>query len=223
MPAILDPPYRLSGTVYGVLGNHPSFFAMLGDAASQPPYNAPPKAPVLFIKPRNTLAGDGDPVQVPPDVSELEVAGGLGVVIGRTATKLSLDGAMAAIAGYLVVNDISVPHQSFHRPSIRHKARDGFCPLGPAMIPVGGVADPDALDVRTLIDGQTVQQYRTADLIRPIRQLLVDVTEFMTLHPGDVLCVGTAAPGPRVRAGQTVAVSIDGIGVLTNTFIGSEA
>lgn len=223
MPAILDPPYRLSGTVYGVLGNHPSFFALLGDAASQPPYNAPPKAPVLFIKPRNTLASDGDSVRVPTEVSELEVAGGLGVVIGRTATKLSLEGAMAAIAGYLIVNDVSVPHQSFHRPSIRHKARDGFCPLGPAMIPVDAVADADALEVSTLIDGRLAQQYRTADLIRPIRQLLVDVTEFMTLYPGDVLCVGTAAPAPRVRAGQTVAVAVDGIGVLTNTFIESKA
>lgn len=213
------PPYRLSGAVYGALLNHRSALAALGDAASRPPYNAPPVAPVLYIKPRNTLAPSGSVVKMPAGTPELEVGACLGVVIGRTACRVSEPRALDYVAGYLIVADVSIPHSSYHRPSIRFKARDGYCPLGPAVTARAAVANPDALTVRTYLDGALVQTASTADLIRPAARLLADVTEFMTLAPGDVLALGAAGPAPRVRSGQTVTIEIDGLGSLVNRFM----
>jgi 5-oxopent-3-ene-1,2,5-tricarboxylate decarboxylase/2-hydroxyhepta-2,4-diene-1,7-dioate isomerase len=212
------PPYRLSGSVYGTLLNHRTALAALGDAARKPPYDAPSRAPVLYIKPRNTLEPGGAVVRIPAGIAELEAAACLGVVIGRTACNLSEARAADYIAGYLIVNDVSIPHANYYRPSIRYKARDGFCPLGPGVTARAAIANPDALRIRTYIDGSLVQTSSTADLVRPVPRLLQDVTEFMTLAPGDVLAVGAAAPAPRVHAGQTVAIEIDGLGTLSNPF-----
>jgi 5-oxopent-3-ene-1,2,5-tricarboxylate decarboxylase/2-hydroxyhepta-2,4-diene-1,7-dioate isomerase len=217
------PPYRLSGAVYGVLLNHRSALAVLGDAASRPPYGAPPVAPVLYIKPRNTLGPSGGVVRIPADTAELEVGACLGLVIGRTACRVPEPRALDHVAGYLIVADVSVPHSEYYRPSIRLKARDGYCPLGPAVTARSAVANPDALTVRTHVDGALVQTASTADLIRPAGRLLADVTEFMTLAPGDVLAVGAAAPAPRVRSGQTVTIDIDGLGSLSIPFMDAAA
>ncbi|MEO8122735.1 MAG: fumarylacetoacetate hydrolase family protein, partial [Burkholderiales bacterium] len=78
-------PWRLSGVVYGTLLNDPAALAALGDAASAPPYKAPPSAPVLYLKPRNTLRGSGALVEVPIDAGEFEIGAALGIVIGRVA------------------------------------------------------------------------------------------------------------------------------------------
>jgi 5-oxopent-3-ene-1,2,5-tricarboxylate decarboxylase/2-hydroxyhepta-2,4-diene-1,7-dioate isomerase len=217
------PPYRLSGAVYGALLNHASARAALGDAASRPPYGAPPDAPVLYIKPRNTLGLSGSAVRIPVGAPELEVGACLGLVIGRTACRVSESRALDYVAGYLIVADVSIPHSSYYRPSIRFKARDGYCPLGPAVTARAAVANPDTLTLRTHLDGALVQTASTADLIRPAGRLLADVTEFMTLAPGDVLALGAAAPAPRVRSGQTVTIDIHGLGSLSIPFIEAAA
>jgi 5-oxopent-3-ene-1,2,5-tricarboxylate decarboxylase/2-hydroxyhepta-2,4-diene-1,7-dioate isomerase len=193
--------------------------AALGDSVDQAPYNAPPKAPVLYIKPRNTLALPGSVVCIPHGTPELEVGACVGMVIGRTACKVSESQALDYVAGYLIVADVSVPHGVFHRPCIRFKARDGFCPMGPVVTARAAVANPDALTIRTYVDDVLVQTAATADLIRPAARLLTDVTEFMTLAPGDVLALGAAAPAPRVRSGQTSRIEIDGLGSLSNRFM----
>lgn len=212
-------PFRLSGAVYGVLLNHESALAELGPKAAQPPYNSPPRAPVLYIKPRNTLAATGSLVEIPAGAMELEVGACLGLVIGRPACNLRVADALDYVAGYLMVNDVSVPHDVFYRPSVRLKACDGFCPLGPAVVACASVADPDALILRTYVDGVLVQEASTAALVRSTARLLTDVTEFMTLAPGDVLAIGAARPSPRVRAGQRVDIVADGLGTLSNRFV----
>ena len=217
------PPYRLSGAVYGALLNHRSALAALGDAVIRPPYNAPPEAPVLFIKPRNTLAPSGNVVRIPVGTPELEVGACIGMVIGRTACRVSEPRALEYVAGYLIVADVSVPHSSFHRPSIRFKARDGFCPLGPAVTARAAVPNPDALSIRAYLDEVLVQTASTADLIRPAARLLADVTDFMTLAPGDVLALGAAGPAPRVGSGGIVTIEIDGLGSLRNPFMEAPA
>jgi len=215
------PPYRLSGTVYGALLNHRTTLQALGDAINRPPYNGEPKAPVLYIKPRNTLAADGAAVAVPPGAGELEIGASLGVVIGRPACRLAADRALEAVAGYLIVNDVSVPHLSYYRPAIAFKARDGFCPLGPHVVARAVLADPDALTIRVFIDDELKQTAATSALVRPVAKLLTDVTDFMTLLPGDVLAVGIASPAPRIRAGQRARIEIDGLGRLENPFVAS--
>jgi 5-oxopent-3-ene-1,2,5-tricarboxylate decarboxylase/2-hydroxyhepta-2,4-diene-1,7-dioate isomerase len=227
VPALIIPfdiaPFALSGRVYGALLNHRTAVALVASEAAGPPYNGLPKAPVLFIKPGNTLALSGDPIEVPVGEGELEVAAMLGVVIGPTACRVAESRAHEHIAGYLIVNDISVPHPNYYRPSVRYKARDGFCPVGPRVAAPQAVGNPDKLTIRTYVDGALVQTMSTAQLVRPTARLLADVTEFMTLAPGDILALGAAAPVPRARAGQTVAIEIDAIGRIENRLVSERA
>src|SRR5579859_3596759 len=102
-------PFGLSGTVYGTLLNHRSALDAVAEEARKPPYNSLPRVPVLYLKPRNTLAVDGAAVEVPPGVPELEAAACLGLVIGRTASRLPEAAALDHVAGFLIVNDVSVP------------------------------------------------------------------------------------------------------------------
>ena len=209
------------GTVYGTLLNHRDALAALGAAVHAPPYNAPPTAPVLYIKPRNTWVGAGEAVVVPAGVDELEIGATLGLVIGRTACRVREAEALSFVAGYVIVNDVSIPHASFYRPSLRFKARDTFCAIGP-VVRRDAVGSPDALGISVAIDGEIVHRCGTAGLIRPAARLLAEVSEFMTLSPGDVLSVGVAAGAPRARAGQRVSIKIDALGRLENPLVAEQ-
>lgn len=219
MSNIFQPP--IGATVYGVLLNHREALVALGDQVNVAPYKAPPKAPILYIKPRNTWAKSGDAVVVPSDAHALQMGATLGVVMGRTACKVSEANAMDHVAGYVVINDISVPHDSFYRPSLRFKCRDGSCPMG-AFVARHLVANPDALAVTVAIDGVVAQRTDTGSRIRSVAQLLVDVTEFMTLNPGDILSIGVSAHAPLAQTGQRVTIAIAGVGELENILV-SEA
>lgn len=209
-------------TVVGALLNHREALAALGEAVNQAPYKAPPRSPVLYIKPRNTFAGHGDDIVVPAGVDELEMGATLGIVIGRTACRVAEAQALSVVAGYTVCNDVSVPHASFYRPSMRFKCRDGFMPIGPGMVAASQVADPDALTVNVHIDGRPAQQASTAGMQRPVARLIADVTAFMTLSPGDVLMLGVPFGAPRARAGQHVALHIEGVGTLENRLVAED-
>ena len=210
------------GTVYGTLLNHRDALAALGSAVNQPPYKAAPKAPILYIKLRNTWIDAGEPIVVPAGVEALEIGATLGLVIGRPACRVDESEALSFVAGYVIVNDVSVPHDSYYRPSLRFKARDTFCPIGPFVARVC-VGSPDALGIVVTIDGETVQRASTAGLIRSTARLIAEVSDFMTLAPGDVLSVGVAAGAPRARAGQRVGIAIDGLGRLDNPLISEGA
>jgi len=202
--------------VYGVLLNFRGALAALGDAVTKPPYNAPPKAPILYLKPPNTYSAHGAPIVVPRGVEALAMGGTLGIVIGRTACRVTARDALAHVAGYTVVNDVCIPHESFHRPSVRFTCRDGFCAIGPA---VAQVADPGDLAIAVEIDGEVRQRATTRELIRPVAKLVEDVSAFMTLWAGTILTVGVAERAPLARARQTVAVTIEGVGRLVNTLV----
>jgi 5-oxopent-3-ene-1,2,5-tricarboxylate decarboxylase / 2-hydroxyhepta-2,4-diene-1,7-dioate isomerase len=208
------PPFRLSGVVVGALLNDPAQLAALGEAMHQPPHKAPPHAPVLEVKPRHTLAGDGAMVLVPAGEAALEVGASLGIVIGRTACRVAAADAMACVAGYLIAGDFSLPLTAHYRPAVRLKARDGFCPLSPQVVPAAQVADADALVIEVRIDGEIAHRHGTAGRVRGVAQLIADVTEFMTLNPGDVLLLGRSHGAPLARAGQSVEITIAGLGTL---------
>lgn len=207
-------PWRLSGTVYGALLNHAPQLAALGDAVHQPPHKAPPQAPVLEVKPRHMLAGDGAVVRVPAGMAALQVSGSLGIVIGAVACRVPVERAMEHVAGYLIVGDISAPLPNHYRPGARFKARDGFCPLGARVVPAVDVPAPDALAGRVEVDGAVAHEFTTGERVRGVAQLIADVTEFMTLQAGDVLALGIARGAPRVEAGHAMVLSIDGVGSL---------
>ena len=211
------PP--LEGTVVGALLNYRGELDALGDALSAPPYQAPPKAPILYLKPANTRIGHNHDVVLPADVDGVWVGACLGVVIGRTATRVPAQRAADFIAGYTIVNDLTVPHASYYRPAIRHKCRDGFCPMGPWTVDRDDVPDADALDIAVRINGEIKQRANTSTLVRPIAQLLADVTAFMTLEAGDVLLVGMPENPPLARAGDRIDIDIAHIGTLTTALV----
>jgi 5-oxopent-3-ene-1,2,5-tricarboxylate decarboxylase/2-hydroxyhepta-2,4-diene-1,7-dioate isomerase len=219
MAHVFQPP--VGATVYGTLLNHREALAALGDQVNVAPYKAPPKAPILYIKPRNTWAKNGDAVVVPSDAQALQMGATLGLVMGRTACQVRVADALSHVAGYVVMNDISVPHESFYRPSMRFKCRDGFCPIG-AYVPASAIANPDALAVTVAIDGVVVHHTDTGGRIRSVAQLLADVTEFMTLHPGDILSIGVSADAPVAHAGQRVTVAIAGVGQVDHVLVAEE-
>jgi len=209
-------PYRLTGTVYGVLLNHAPALAALGAAVNAAPYKAPPKAPVLYVKPRNTLASPGSACRLPTGIDALQIGANLGIVIGRTACRVAAHEAEAFVAGYVIVNDLSVPHESFYRPSVRFKALDGSCVVG-APVVRAAVGKPDVLAVRVFVDGEPVQLADTAQRVRPLARLLADITDFMTLAAGDIVLLGTSHGAPTARAGQRIAIEIDGLPRLEHT------
>lgn len=217
LPTLDLPPWQLSGRVYGAMVNHAPLLAALGDAVNQAPYKAAPRAPVLQVKPRNCLAGNGAQVTLPAGVKALDVGASLALVIGRTASRVSRIDALAHLAGVTLAADLSVPHLSHYRPALRERAGDGFCPLGPRVVPLSAIDDVDALPIEVAIDGRVVQQTSTADRVRQVAQLLADVSAFMTLQPGDLLMLGPAADAPQAGAGSQVAISAAGIGTLSFT------
>jgi 5-oxopent-3-ene-1,2,5-tricarboxylate decarboxylase/2-hydroxyhepta-2,4-diene-1,7-dioate isomerase len=208
-------PFFPTRTVVGALLEFQGAWQALEPVMAQPPHHRPPVHPVLYIKPANTWAHHGDPVLLPPDVAEVEIGATLGISFARAASRVSAAQALGFVSGYCIVNDVTVPHQSLLRPPMRQKCRDGFCPIGP-WVSADELRDPGALEIRSYINGELRQRSHTALLRRSVAQLIADVSEFMTLAPGDLLFIGVAEQPARARAGDTIAVEIDGIGRLEN-------
>ena len=212
------PP--VSGAIYGTLLNDRAALEALGDAMHAAPYKSPPKAPVLYLKPRNTLAGHRAQIVIPDDTPGVEVGASLGIVIGRTATQVSVERAFDYIAGYTVVADLSVPHASVYRPSVRFRARDGFCVVGPAVVAARHVANPDDLAIAVSLNGAGAFAASTASSVRGVARLLADVTEFMTLAAGDVITLGVPHGSPIAHTGDGATLSIGALPTLHVSFTG---
>lgn len=201
-------PWRLSGLVLAPLMNDPAALAALGDAVEAPPYKGAPKAPVLYIKPRNTFAACGEPMPVSGEA--LQVGASVALLIGRTACRVPTAQALAHVAGLALVADLVMPHTSFYRPSVHLRALDGSCRIAEPVAFAG--QDLAALALEGWVDGVCAQRASTAGLARPASQLLADVSAFMTLHPGDLLLLGVPHGAPLARAGQAVSLRAPGIG-----------
>ncbi|AIB37409.1 MULTISPECIES: fumarylacetoacetate hydrolase family protein [Pseudomonas] len=204
-----------SGTLFGVALNYQGLLDQHLAAFQQAPYQKPPTKPVLFIKTPNTR-NQHDAVVLHPQGERLQPGPALGVVIGLRASRVSLENAMAHVAGYVVVNEFSLPEDSYYRPAVKAKCRDGFCALGPHLIPRDQVANPNQLSLRLWVNGELRQENSTAHWVRDIAQLIAEISEFMTLHPGDVLITGTPEGRVDVLPGDKVEVEISGVGRLVN-------
>ena len=124
------------------------------------------------------------------------------------------------LAGCMLLSDLSLPHDSYYRPALRYRNRDGFLVCGPAMRPLADIADVAAIALEVRINGTAVQTVSLADLVRDAATLLADVAEFQALEPGDVLMVGTdcLADGtrPRAKAGDRVEITAPGFAPLVH-------
>ncbi|AGU49368.1 putative 4-hydroxyphenylacetate degradation bifunctional isomerase/decarboxylase HpaG, N-terminal subunit [Variovorax paradoxus B4] len=205
------------GTVYGALLNDRATVERLAEAFNQPPYKAAPKATVLYVKPRNTFAGEGAAVAIPSQAGAVRIDATVGAVIGRRATKVSEAQALDYVSGYRVVSDITLPHENYYRPSIQLRCRDRFCPMSEA-VPAQGF-DLAVATLRVRVNGEQVHERDFTGLVRPLSRLIADVTEFMTLEVGDVLLVGPPEGAPLARPGDRVELEVPGLGKLSHTFV----
>ena len=208
-----------TGLVYGVLLNDRDDLERLAARWSDAPYKGLPKAPALYIKPYNTHAGHGATIHLPAGVSRLSLGASLGIVIGKPACRLSERAALDAVQGYTIVNDLSVPHDNLFRPPIREKCFDGACPIGPWIVPREDFPQPDRAVVSVYVNGERLHRRTLGGLLRPVARLIADVTDFMTLLPGDVLLAGMPLDVPAAGAGDTIAVEIEGLGTLENRLV----
>lgn len=185
-----------------------------------------PKVPVLFPKYNNCLVGHEDKVIIPEEVSQCDYEVELAVVIGRTASKVSLESAMEYVYGYTIVNDVSARDIQLNEPQwTRGKTIDGFAPTGPWIVTGDEIGNPGQLGISLKLNGETMQHSSTKELIFDVPYLISFLSRTITLQPGDIISTGTP-PGvgmgknPQVwlKAGDVVEATVEGIGTLRNTF-----
>ncbi len=204
------------GEVYGVILNDQVSLGQLGDQLKEPPYKGLPQAPAMYIKPRNTIVGSDATIELPEGERSIEVGAVLGIVVGKAASRVPLADATDHIAGYVPVADLSLPHDSYYRPAIREKCFDGACPVGEP-VAVTKISDVAKLEIETIINGEKVASRTLFDLHRSIPELICDVTEFMTLKPGDILLSGVTYQAPQAKSGDVVRVHISKVGTVEFT------
>lgn len=201
------------GTVYGTLMNFRGELDALGPKMNEAPYKAPPRAPVLYVKPANTFSGNGAAIVVPRGVDEVEVGATVAMVM-KSATE---------VAGYVLLNDLSIPHDSFFRPPVKAKCIDGFLGIGDRVRARNEAGDPAVFKLEVRINGTLAQTVRFSQLVRPADRLLADVSEFMTLGAGDMLMLGCDVGRPRAKAGDRIDITMPALGTLTNTLVAEAA
>ncbi len=180
-------------------------------------FTSVPDEPVIFLKPPSSVIGPGVAIELPPGVGRVDHEAELALVIGRRTFRANADTARAAIAGVTAVNDVSARVlQKKDGQFTRAKGFDTFCPLGP-WIALG--LDPTDLAVRARVGGTLRQDGRSRDLVRGPIDLVVFVSNVMTLEPGDVISTGTPAGVGPLEPGDIVAIEIEGVGALTNRVV----
>jgi 2-keto-4-pentenoate hydratase/2-oxohepta-3-ene-1,7-dioic acid hydratase in catechol pathway len=183
-----------------------------------------PKAPLLFAKWPNTLIGPGEPIVLPAESREVDYEAELGVVIGTTAKHVGETDALDHVRGYIPLNDVSARDLQFaDKQWTRGKSPDTFCPVGPKLVPREEVDDPQALAIRCVLNGETLQDSSTSQMIFSVAEIIAYVSRVITLEPGDLIATGTPAgvgvfrdPKILLKDGDEVTVEIEGLGALTN-------
>ena len=204
------------GTVYGALLNFQQEWNLRAHQMADAPYKGAPKAPVLFIKTANTFTPSGGLISVPSAVAEVDIGANLAWVLGADAKPMAC----------VLVNDVSIPHESYYRPPVKFKCVDGFLGVGTKARHIQQVIT-DAVVLTVKVNGREVQRVNYAGAVRKSQTLLADISEFMTFQKGDVLLLGSdcLADGkrPRAKPGDVVEISADGFETLVNLFSGEVA
>lgn len=186
-----------------------------------------PEFPVFFNKQRTCVIGPGEPIEVPRVSDQVDYEGELGVVIGRRCRHVAADQARDVIAGYLIVNDVSVRDWQRKAPTMTlGKSFDTHGPIGPWIVTGEALGDPQDLRIRTYVNSELMQDASTKEMIFDCYEQIETLTTVFTLEPGDIIATGTPAgvgifrsPPRFLRPGDTVRVEIDGIGTLENPVV----
>jgi 5-carboxymethyl-2-hydroxymuconate isomerase len=187
-----------------------------------------PASPLVFTKFTSSVIGDGEEIRIDRAITrrvdwEVELA----AVIGRRMTRVSEADALDHVFGYTAANDVSARDVQFSDGQwVRGKSLDTFCPLGPVIVTADEIPDPQALALRTLVNGEAVQDSSTSEMVFGVAELLSFCSHSFTLEPGDVVLTGTPwgcgefmEPIRSLSAGDVVAVEIERIGTMTNPVV----
>ena len=204
---------------------HPQKFIAIGlnysDHAAESGMKVPPE-PIVFTKQVSCVSGPHDTVTLPPKSEKSDWEVELGVVIGRRAKNIKEADALKHVAGYCVVNDLSEREYQTERHGqwTKGKSYDTFGPIGPWLVTKDEVKDPQALHLWLELNGKRVQDGTTATMVYGVAYLVAYLSQFFTLHPGDIITTGTPPgvgmgmkPPQYLKPGDTMVVGIDGLGV----------
>jgi 2-keto-4-pentenoate hydratase/2-oxohepta-3-ene-1,7-dioic acid hydratase in catechol pathway/regulator of RNase E activity RraA len=169
-----------------------------------------PSTPSYFFKPSSSIAASGDSIERPSGTELLAFEGEIALIIGRRIRRVGPEEGWDAVSGVTAANDLGVYdlRAADKGSNVRSKGGDGFTPVGPTVIPVGSI-DPGALRLRTWVNGKLVQEATTDDLLFPFGQLVADLSQLMTLEPGDLILTGTPAGSSVIAPGDVVEVEVD--------------
>ncbi|HVF01420.1 MAG TPA: fumarylacetoacetate hydrolase family protein [Rubrobacteraceae bacterium] len=207
---------------------HPSKVIGIGlnyaDHAQETGAEAPEK-PIVFAKYPNTIAGPGEAIRIPSITEQVDYEAELAVVIGSPAKNVSESEALKYVFGYTNCNDVSSRDLQFSEGGqwTRSKSIDTFAPIGPYIATRDEVPDPQNLSIRCVLNGETMQNGTTSNMIFPVAKLIAFLSTGMTLMPGDLILTGTPAgvgfardPKVFLKAGDEVTIEIEGLGSLSN-------
>ena len=198
----VDTPYWPQGTVYGALLNFQQEWHLRAPQMPEAPHKGAPKAPVLFIKTANTWTASGRSIEIPASAAEVDIGANLAWVFGADAKPIAC----------VLVNDVSIPHESYYRPPVKFKCVDGFLGVGAKAQGIEQV-NTDAVVMIVKVNGKEVQRVNYADTVRKSQTLLADISEFMTFQEGDVLLLGSDClpdgKRPRAKVGDAIATEAE--------------
>ncbi|MDM8514716.1 fumarylacetoacetate hydrolase family protein [Desulfobacterales bacterium HSG16] len=186
-----------------------------------------PEKPLLFCKTLNTLNGPFDSVEMPRSSGQIDWEVELAIVIGKQGRRISREQAYDYIAGYTVMNDVSAREAQFAFSQwFRGKSFDGFAPMGPCLVTSDEIKNPHDLRLTARVNGKTMQDGNTNDMIFQIPAIIENISEDITLEPGDIIATGTPSgvgifrdPPIVIKAGDTVECEIEDIGKIVNKFV----
>jgi len=187
----------------------------------------PPKEPLFFLKSSNTICGPGDPIRLPPNSTQVDYEAEFAVVIGKGGSRIPVDKAYEQVAGYMILNDVSARDMQFgDKQWFRGKSCDTFAPCGPWIVTKDEVPDPHNLRISLTLNGETMQDSNTSNLIFNVPHLISYLSQSLTWEPGDLISTGTP-PGVGVfrkppvflRPGDRVSITVERLGTLTNPVV----
>ncbi len=211
-------PLPRPGKIFGIGFNYREHAVETG--------NPIPTVPFVFLKATTAVIGPGAAIELPAVSAMIDYEGELAVIVGRRAKRVARADALAHLAGYTIMNDVSARDYQKNSGHSLAKSFDTFAPMGPVLVTADEVPDPQRLMLCTRVSGEIMQQSSTGGMIFDIPALIEYISAAATLEPGDVITTGTPAgvgmrrtPPRFLRPGDTVAVEISGIGTLQNPVV----